>query len=360
MHPGGLRIGLPMPEWGRAPGANCMVREDGPPGPGEVAAAGERLEGIVRTTPVLTSGGIDAACRASVFLKAEPLQRTGSFKFRGASNALEVLPTAVRRRGVLTYSSGNHAQALALAARERQVPCTVVMPTDAPAVKVAATVAFGAEVVRYDRATATREAVAQRILEERGMTLVPPYDHRDIIAGQGTAALELFREVGPLDLLVVPLGGGGLLAGSSLAAALVCASCRVVGAEPALADDGARSLRSGRIESVVNPPTIADGARTPRLGRLNFPIIRERVADIVTVEEASIAAWTLNAWERLKLVVEPTGALALAAVMEGGMDVEGRRVGVILSGGNVDAAGVPELVRLAAGKKRLAAGRFGL
>ncbi len=330
------------------------------PGPGEVAAAADRLAGIARATPVLTSRGIDAASGASVFLKAEPFQRTGSFKFRGASNALELLPPAVRRRGVLTYSSGNHAQALALAARERGIPCTVVMPTDAPPVKAAATASFGAELVRYDRTNATREAVAQRILEERGMTLIPPYNHPDIIAGQGTAALELFREVGPLDWLFVCLGGGGLLSGSALAAQLVCPSCRVVGAEPALADDGARSFRSGRIESVLNPPTIADGARTPQLGNLTFAIIRAHVHGIVTVDEPSIAAWTLNAWERLKVVLEPTGALALAALMEGGLAVAGTRVGVILSGGNLDAGTVPELVRLAAGKKRLAAGRFGL
>lgn len=328
--------------------------------PADVAAAAERLEGIVRKTPVVTSRGIDAACGATVFLKAEPFQRTGSFKFRGASNALELLPHSARRRGVLTYSSGNHAQALALAAREREVPCTVVMPTDAPPVKVAATAAFGAEVVRYDRAHVSREAVARRLLEERGMTLIPPFDHPHIIAGQGTAALELFGEVGPLDWLFVCLGGGGLLAGSALAAQLVCPTCRVIGAEPALADDGARSFRSGRIETVENPPTIADGARTPSLGRINFPIIRAHVRDIVTVDEASIAAWTLNAWERLKVVLEPTGALGLAALMEGALDVRGARVGVILSGGNVDAGAVPELVRLAEGKKRLAAGRFGL
>lgn len=271
-----------------------------------------------------------------MFFKCENLQRAGAFKFRGAYNALSRLTADERRRGVLAFSSGNHAQAVALAGQILDIPRVIVMPTDAPAVKRAATEAYGATIVPYDRDREDREAIGRRIASERGLTIVPPYDHPHIVAGAGTAALELIEEVGPLDLLLVPCGGGGLLSGSALAARAMVPQCRVVGVEPAAADDASRSFRSKTLHRVDNPQTIADGARTPSLGTITFPLVLANVTDMTTVDDESLIRAMFYLWERLKLVVEPTGALAAAALLETSIARGTARVGVILSGGNVD------------------------
>jgi threonine dehydratase len=311
----------------------------------DVAAAAERLRGVARRTPVMTSRQLDERLAAAVFLKCESFQRVGAFKFRGAYNAISRIPIADRARGVLTYSSGNHAQAVALACRLLGIAATVVMPNDAPRVKRAATEGYGATIVEYDPATETREDVARRLLEDGAPTLIPPFDHPHIVAGQGTAAMELFEECGPLDMLLVPCGGGGLLSGSSIAARHLSPECRVIGVEPDGADDAARSFRSGTLQRIEHPKTIADGARTPSLGTITFAIIRQNVDDIVTVADGDIVAAMRFLWERAKLVVEPTGALALAAALSGRVPVTGRRIGVIISGGNVDIAQGAALLR---------------
>ncbi|MCJ2105931.1 threo-3-hydroxy-L-aspartate ammonia-lyase [Methylobacterium sp. E-041] len=314
---------------------------DAPPGQptfADVARAAERIAGVAHRTPVLTSRTADERAGASLFFKAENLQRVGAFKFRGAYNAIAALADDARARGVIAYSSGNHAQAIALASRLLNVPATIVMPQDAPAMKVAATQGYGAEVVRYDRYTQDRVALGRELAEARGLTLIPPYDHPDVIAGQGTLALELIAETGPLDMLVVCLGGGGMLSGCALVAAERSPGCAVIGVEPEAGNDGQRSLREGRIVTIPVPRTIADGAQTTFLGSLTFPIIQERVADIVTVTDAELVATMRFFAERMKLVVEPTGCLAAAAVMHGRLDVRGRRVGVVISGGNIDLA----------------------
>ncbi len=302
----------------------------------DVAAAAERIAGIAHRTPVLTSRTADARTGARLFFKAENLQRGGAFKFRGAYNAIAKLPAEARRRGVVAFSSGNHAQAIAYAGALQGVPTVIIMPHDAPAMKVAATRGYGAEVVPYDRYTEDREAIGQRLSAERGLTLVPPYDHDDVIAGQGTAAKELFEEVGPLDLLLVCLGGGGLLSGSALAARALSPGCRVIGVEPEAGNDGQQSFRSGSVVRIPVPTTIADGAQTTYLGARTFPLIKALVADIVTVSDAQLVEAMRFFVERMKIVVEPTGCLAAAAALEGVAPVEGQRVGVILSGGNVD------------------------
>jgi threonine dehydratase len=299
------------------------------------AAAG--LSGVTNHTPVLTSRILDALVGASIRFKCENFQRSGSFKFRGAYNALSQIPDRVRGDGVVTYSSGNHAQAVALAGRLLRIPVTVVMPINAPAPKLAATRDYGAEIVLYDPEAETREEIARRMRDELGLTLIPPFDHPDVIAGQGTAALELFANTGDLDLLLVPCGGGGLLSGSALAATSVN-GCRVVGVEPELADDAARTFRTGTIQRVHNPPTIADGLRTPSLGELTWPIIRSYVHDIVTVSEAGIIEAMRYLWTRMKIVVEPSGAVGLAALLQDPTMARGGRVGILLSGGNVDLA----------------------
>ncbi len=303
----------------------------------DVRAAAARLAGVAHRTPVLTSRTVDDRTGARVFFKAEHLQRAGAFKFRGAYNSLAILDADARRRGVIAYSSGNHAGALALAGQLLGVPVTVVMPSNAPAVKVAATRGYGAEIVPYDPATDSREALGQEIADARGLTLVPPYNHAPVIAGAGTAALELIEETGPLDVLVVCTGGGGLLSGSALAAADTSPGCRVVGVEPEAGDDGRRSLLAGRI--IANdgvPDTIADGARTPSLGTLTFPIVQRHVAEIVAVSDADLLDALRFVWTRMKQVVEPTGCLGIAALLSGAVDARGARVGVILSGGNAD------------------------
>ncbi|HEX8271163.1 MAG TPA: threo-3-hydroxy-L-aspartate ammonia-lyase [Longimicrobiaceae bacterium] len=305
---------------------------------GDVRAAAARLRGVAHRTPVVTSRTLDTLAGATVLLKCENLQRGGAFKFRGAYNAVSKLSGAERRAGVLTFSSGNHAQAVALTGRILGVKTAVVMPDNAPAAKVEATRGYGAEVILYDPATGSREELAARLREERGMTLVPPYDHADVVAGQGTAALELLEEAGPLDAVLAPCGGGGLLSGTALAARAVAPGCRVVGVEPELADDATRSFRTGELQRVVNPPTIADGLRTPYLGTITFPLVRAHVDDMRTVSEAGIVEAMRFLWTRTKLVVEPSGAVPVAALLAGIPELRGARVGVVLSGGNVDLA----------------------
>ncbi|MCU1376919.1 MAG: threo-3-hydroxy-L-aspartate ammonia-lyase [Actinomycetia bacterium] len=302
----------------------------------DVLAAARVLQGHAHRTPVLTSRTVDEQTGARVFFKCENLQRGGAFKFRGAYNALANLTPEARRKGVVAYSSGNHAQAVALAGRLLGVPAIIVMPADAPRVKVDATRGYGAEVVLYDRARDDREAITLALARERGVTPVPPFDHPHIVAGQGTAALELIEETGPLDILLVPCGGGGLLSGCAIAAQALSPGVRVIGVEPAAGDDVMRSFRSGTIQRVNNPDTIADGARTSAPGAITFPLIMKHVADILTVDDAELlrAMWYL--WERMKIIVEPTGALGAAALLEHKLDVAGKRVGVVLSGGNAD------------------------
>ena len=304
----------------------------------DLRAAASRLAGIAHRTPVLTSRTADARVGGTLFFKAENLQRSGSFKFRGAFNAIALLPEEARRRGVVAFSSGNHAQAMAYAGSLQGVSTTILMPQDAPAMKVEATREYGAEVIRFDRYGEDREALARRLAAERGLTLIPPFDHPDVMAGQGTAALELLQEVGPLDLLLVCLGGGGLLSGCALAAKGVSAGTEVIGVEPEAGNDGQRSFRSGAIVRIPVPRSIADGALTPALGQRPFAVIRARVADIVTVPDAALVEAMRFFVERMKIVVEPTGGLAAAAALSGAVSCEGKRVGVILSGGNVDPA----------------------
>jgi threo-3-hydroxy-L-aspartate ammonia-lyase len=308
----------------------------------DIARATERLSGVAHRTPVVTSRTVDARTGAHVFLKCENLQRGGAFKFRGAYNALARLDPAQRRRGVVAFSSGNHAQAVALAGRLLDIPRVIVMPTDAPAVKRDATADYGAEIVLYDRAHEDREAIGRRLADERGLAVVPPYDHPDIVAGAGTAARELLEDTGPLDLILVPCGGGGLLSGTALSAAALSPDCRVVGVEPLAGDDATRSFRSKSLQRVDNPQTVADGARTSSLGHITFDIVISRVADMLTVDDEALLRSMFFLWERLKLVVEPTGALAAAALLERAIDVKGLRVGVILSGGNVDLSQVAQ------------------
>ena len=309
----------------------------------DVDAAAARIEGQVHRTPVLSSRTLDRLSGARVSLKCENLQRAGAFKFRGAMNSLLQLPADQRARGVLTYSSGNHAQALALAGQVLGVPVTVVMPDNSPAAKRAATAGYGAEIVIYDPAEEVREEVARKLAAERSLPIIPPYDHPHVIAGQGTAARELLSQTDGLDLLLVPCGGGGLLSGSALSAKALAPSCRVVGVEPEQADDATRSFRTGTLHSVRNPDTIADGARTPHLGTFTFPLVRHYVDDMVTVSEEAIAKAMFLLWERLKIVVEPTGALGVAALLSTDVARGRARVGVILSGGNVDLLEAPKI-----------------
>jgi len=308
------------------------------------AQARARVAAAAHRTPVATSRTLDQRLGAHVACKCEQQQRMGAFKFRGAWNLISQLPPAVRARGVVAYSSGNHAQAVALVARELGAPAVIVMPSTAPAAKLAATRGYGAEVVHHDLVGTPREELAAALARERGCTLVPPFDHPDVLLGQGTAAAELIEDAGPPDVLLVPLGGGGLLSGSALAARLLAPACRVIGVEPAAGDDGARSFRSGRLERVESPQTIADGARTPSLSELTLALVRRYAHDVVTVTDAEIVSALELLWTRMKLVVEPTGALGLAAALAGRVPVQGRRVGVILSGGNVDVAASSSLL----------------
>jgi len=310
----------------------------------DVAAAHERIRGAAKRTPVVTSSTVDALTGAQVFFKCENLQRMGAFKFRGAYNALSQLDSSQKKQGVIAFSSGNHAQAVALAGKLLGIRTVIVMPEDAPQVKLEATRAYGANVVKYRKGD-QREEVAGKLAAEHQLTLIPPFDHEDVIAGQGTAAKELIEDVGPLDLLLVPCGGGGLLSGSAIAAKHLAPKCRVIGVEPEGGNDATQSFVQKRLVTIAAPDTIADGARTPSLGKLTFPIVMRYVDDMVTVNDTELARTMFWIWERMKLVVEPTGALAAAAALEGTTPIQGRRVGVILSGGNVDLAQVGSWVQ---------------
>jgi threonine dehydratase len=311
-----------------------------PVGHADIAAAAERLAGHARRTPVMTSRTVDERTGARVFFKCENFQRMGAFKFRGAFNALAQLTPEQKRSGVLAYSSGNHAQAVALAGTLLGVNTVIVMPQDAPQVKLEATRGYGAEVITYDPATARREELAAGIAGERGMTVIPPYNHAQVVAGQGTAAMELIEETGPLDFLLVPCGGGGLLSGCAVAASHWSPGCKVIGVEPEAGDDATRSFRSKTLQTCRDPDTIADGARTPSLGTITFPLVLHYVHDMLTVSDAELLRSMFWIWERMKIVIEPTGALAAAALLEGKLDgrhdYKGRRIGVVISGGNAD------------------------
>ena len=304
----------------------------------DVARAHERIGAHAKRTPVLTSATIDAMTGARVFFKCENYQRMGAFKFRGAYNALSQLADEQKRRGVIAYSSGNHAQAVALAGRILGIHTTVVMPADAPKVKLEAARGYGAEIVTYDPDEQSREALASQLGAGRGLTVIPPFDHPHIVAGQGTAAKELIEDTGPLDLLLVPCGGGGLISGCAVAAKHLSPTCRVIGVEPAAGDDANRSFRSKTLQTVDNPKTIADGARTSSLGRVTFPLVLRYVDDMTTVEDHELLKTMFFLWERMKVVVEPTGALGACALLEKRIEAKGQRVGVVLSGGNVDLA----------------------
>ena len=324
----------------RAPSRTAVIL----PTYADVEAAAARLRGHAHRTPVMTSGMVDEALGARVFFKCENFQRMGAFKFRGAFNALSRLDAGARARGVIAYSSGNHAQAVALSARMLGIQAAIVMPHDAPPSKMLATRGYGADVHCYDRYREDREQIARRLADERGAALIPPYDHPDVIAGQGTAAAELIEEVGPLDALFVCLGGGGLLSGSLLAAGALAPGCKVYGVEPEAGNDGQLSLRQGSIVRIEVPKTIADGAQTTSLGRHTFEIIRRDVADILTVSDAELIDCMRFCADRLKIVVEPTGCLGFAAARTQGSRLTGQRVGVILSGGNVDAGRLAHLL----------------
>ena len=305
----------------------------------QILSAEKRIAGCATVTPVMTSRTLDGLTGAQIHLKCENFQRVGAFKFRGAFNAISRLPEKQRSRGVLTFSSGNHAQAVALVGSLLGIPTYIVMPHNAPSTKRAATEAYGGKVIPHDPETSRREDIAAGLMKEHGYTLIPPYDHLDVVAGQGTAALELLKEVPDIDTLLAPCGGGGLLSGSAIAAKGLNPNCRVIGVEPELADDATRSFRTGRLHTVDNPPTIADGTRTPSLGKLTFPLVRKYVDDMITVSEQSIIDAVGFLFFRMKLVVEPSGALGVAALLDRTTAVvSGGKVGVILSGGNIDAA----------------------
>jgi threonine dehydratase len=311
----------------------------------DVVAAAARLHGHAHRTPVLRSRTADALLGAEVMFKCESFQRSGSFKFRGAFSALSRFTDAQRRAGVITFSSGNHAQAIALSAQLLGMPATIVMPHDSPAIKLAATRGYGAEVVIYDRFTEDREAIGRRLASERGLTLIPPYDHADVIAGQGTATKELIEEVGPLDYLFVCMGGGGLVSGAALSARALSPGCKVYGVEPEAGNDGQQSFRSGAIVHIATPQTIADGAQTQHLGELTFAIIRRELADVLTATDAQLVEAMRFFAERLKVVIEPTGCLGFAAARHAGVPIRGKRVGIVVSGGNVDLTRYADLLR---------------
>jgi threo-3-hydroxy-L-aspartate ammonia-lyase len=304
----------------------------------DVVTAAGRIAGHAHKTPVLTSRTADARTGASLFFKAENLQRMGAFKFRGGYNAIAALSPDQKKAGVVAFSSGNHAQAIALSGALMGVPTVIIMPQDAPAAKIRATRDYGGEVILFDRYTQDRDALGREIALARGLTLIPPYDHPDVIAGQGTAAKELFEEVGPLDMLLVCMGGGGLVSGCALAAAALSPGCQVYAVEPEAGNDGQQSFRAGQIVKIAVPKTIADGAQTACLGHYTFPIIQKLVSDVLTVPDPALIDAMRFLAERMKLVVEPTGCLAAAAAFTGQVPVKGKRVGIILSGGNVDIA----------------------
>jgi threonine dehydratase len=304
----------------------------------DVVQAAGRIAGVANRTPVLTSRTVDEAFGAQVFFKCENMQRMGAFKFRGAYNALMKFTPEQRRAGVVAFSSGNHAQAIALSAKLLGIPATIVMPQDAPAAKVAATRGYGGNVVMYDRYKEDREQIGRDLAQKHGLTLIPPYDHPDVIAGQGTAAKELFEEVGPLDAFFVCLGGGGLLSGSALSTRALAPDCRLYGVEPETGNDGQQSFRKGEIVHIDTPQTIADGAQTQHLGNLTFPIIRRDVDDILTATDDELVQCMRFFAERMKIVVEPTGCLGFAAARRMQDELRGKKVGILVSGGNIDLA----------------------
>ncbi|GAB2888399.1 threo-3-hydroxy-L-aspartate ammonia-lyase [Paralcaligenes ginsengisoli] len=310
----------------------------------DVVAAARRLENHAHRTPVLTSSTVNAEFGAQLFFKCENFQRMGAFKFRGAFNALSRFNDEQRKAGVVAFSSGNHAQAIALAARILGIAATILMPHDAPAAKVAATKGYGGQVVVYDRYKEDREAIGNKLAEEKGLTLIPPYDHPDVIAGQGTAAKELFEEIGELDGLFVPLGGGGLLSGSALSMQALSPQCRLYGVEPEAGNDGQQSFRSGSIVHIDTPRTIADGAQTQHLGAYTFPIIRRDVHDIVTASDADLIESMRFFASRMKMLAEPTGCLGFAAARRMKEQLKGQRIGIVISGGNVDLERFSELL----------------
>lgn len=310
----------------------------------DVLRAAHHLAHHAHKTPVLQSRTLNERLGAQVFFKCENFQRIGAFKFRGGYNALASLSHAQRQKGVVAFSSGNHAQAVALAAQLFNVPATIVMPKTAPAAKKAATLGYGATVIEYDRLTEDRELIAQRLVEEKGMTLIPPFAHPDVIAGQGTAVKELIEEVGQLDVLFVPLGGGGLLSGSLLAAQALSPACRVYGVEPEGGNDAQQSLTAGQIVRIDYPESIADGALTPALAPMTFALIQQYVSGVLTVNDMHLVSALRFFAERMKMVVEPTGCLGAAAVMQQLIPLAGLRVGVVISGGNVDLAQYGQLL----------------
>ena len=301
----------------------------------DIAAAHERIKPQAKRTPVLTSATVDALTGAKVFFKCENFQRMGAFKFRGAFNALSQLNADQREKGVIAFSSGNHAQAVALAGKILGIKAVIVMPADAPQVKLEATRGYGAEVVTFGK-NENREELTARLARERNLVLVPPFDHPHVVAGQGTAAKELIEDAGPLDALLVPCGGGGLLSGCAVAARHLLPQCRVIGVEPAAGDDATRSFKEKRLVKIEIPQTIADGARTTSLGEVTFPLVLQHVSDMLTVTDEELLAAMFYLWERMKIVVEPTGALGFSVLFHKKLPVKGMRVGVILSGGNVD------------------------
>ncbi|AZP12325.1 threo-3-hydroxy-L-aspartate ammonia-lyase [Undibacterium parvum] len=310
----------------------------------DIVAAHQRIAAVAHRTPVLSSSTANQLSGAQIFFKCENFQRSGSFKFRGAYNAIAQFTPEQRACGVVSFSSGNHAQGIALSARLLGVPAVIIMPNDAPAIKVAATRGYGAEVVLYDRYNEDREAIGRRLSEQRGLTLIPPYDHPHVMAGQGTLVKELLEEVGDLDVLLVPLGGGGLLSGCATAAQALSPACRVFGVEPQAGNDGQQSLRSGQIMRIDTPVTIADGAQTQQLGQLTFQVIQKRVADILSVEDSDLVEAMKFFASSMKILVEPTGCLGAAAAFSRQLDLQGKKVGVVISGGNVDLSRFAALI----------------
>lgn len=313
----------------------------------DVVAAAGRIAGVAHRTPVLTSSTADAMTGGRLLFKCENFQRTGAFKIRGAYNAIAQFTEAQRAAGVVAYSSGNHAQAIALAGRLLGVTATIVMPEDAPAAKLEATRGYGGDVVLYDRYAEPPDAAVARVLAERGGTYIPPFDHAHVMAGQGTVAKELIEDSGLLDLLLVPTGGGGLISGCAVAARALSPGCRIVGVEPEAGNDAQQSLRGGAIVRIEPPKTIADGAQSRSVGQLTFPVMRRLVEDIVTVSDAELVNAMRFAASRMKMLVEPTGCLAIAAALSGRIDPRGQRVGIVVTGGNIDLTRFASLVQAA-------------
>ncbi|OZS76595.1 serine dehydratase [Providencia rettgeri] len=310
----------------------------------DVEAAAQRIAGFAHKTPVLTSTTANKEFGAELFFKCENFQRMGAFKFRGAFNALSLLSPEQKKAGVIAFSSGNHAQGIALAAQLLHIPATILMPNDAPAVKVAATQGYGATIIRFDRYKEDREVLCQQLAAQQGLTIIPPYDHPDIISGQGTAAKELIEEVGELDALFVCLGGGGLLSGCAIATRQLSPNCQIYGVEPLAGNDAQQSFRRGEIVHIDTPKTIADGAQTQHLGNYTFAVIKNKVDDIFTVTDEQLIDRMKFYAERMKIIVEPTGCLSYAAALAHKEQFQGKRVGIIVSGGNVDIRHFAQLV----------------